>query len=404
MLENCVNQVVFSYITLRMSTNRTMHAGSWTKLTLTELKDLCAACGFSVEGNKEELVERLHTYFDKRKDKGPEEEEIVDVDSDDDGGGENELDEDSQEADNRIREKFATHFQGKEKVSSVPVDVFLTALSSIERKMDKSFSALYREIEEGNLLEEAWPKVIRTLLDSVKKEVVSMHDEVKSRAVTLRLADDRGWGAALQIVGSRDKMMEKYKDRIPVIGQAVYHSHPYARSYNSKFRKYQYKRKRASPSSHPGRNKRYSNKGGAGEMQAQVIIPEDKIIEIRQLMLELVGKEKISAHKLASVVEKIQSLNRAFAYAKRVFQEGRALEEPKLAVPGSKSGLVSKLLVRVQALSRKSVSNDWNRRLDKAWDIYKDYCEMMSLVALPTETDILLSFLVWLNLIHFFSG
>ncbi|CAG8495285.1 5340_t:CDS:2 [Dentiscutata heterogama] len=259
-----------------MSTNRTMHAGSWTKLTLTELKDLCAACGFSVEGNKEELGERLHAYFDKRKDKGPEAQskgsskgqeqgpavtgdrtgEVVDVDSDDDGGGEDELDEDSQEADNRIREEFATRFRGKEKVSSVPVDVFLTALSSIERKMDKSFSALYREIEEGDSLEEAWPKVklskprdqyeydflakigrrldkvIRMLPDSVKKEVVSVRDEVESRAVTLRLADDRGWGAALQIVGSSDKMMEKYKDRIPVIGQAVYHSRPYARGYN----------------------------------------------------------------------------------------------------------------------------------------------------------------------------
>ena len=55
-----------------MSTNRTMHAGSWTKLTLTELKDLCAACGLSVEGNKEELGERLLAYFEKRKDKGPE--------------------------------------------------------------------------------------------------------------------------------------------------------------------------------------------------------------------------------------------------------------------------------------------------------------------------------------------
>ncbi|CAG8628319.1 12678_t:CDS:1, partial [Dentiscutata heterogama] len=43
---------------------------------------------------------------------------------------------------------------------------------------------------------------------------------------------------------------------------------------------------------------------------------------------------------------------------KRVFWEGRVLEEPKLAVPGSKSKLVSKLLVRAQALSRKSVSNN----------------------------------------------
>ncbi|RIB23022.1 hypothetical protein C2G38_915836 [Gigaspora rosea] len=237
-----------------MSTNRTMHAGSWSKLTLMELKDLCAACGLSVEGNKEELGERLHAYFDKRKDIGPEVRrskgqeqgstdtgdktgEAVDVDLDADGGGdfEDKLDEDSQEADNGIREEFATRFRGKEKVSSVPVDVFLTALSSIKRKMDKSFLALYKEIEEGDLLEEAWPKVklskprdqyeydflakigrrldkvIRMLPDSVKKEAVSVRNEVESRAVTLRLADDRGWGAALQIVGSSDKMMESTK-------------------------------------------------------------------------------------------------------------------------------------------------------------------------------------------------
>ncbi|CAG8669574.1 12415_t:CDS:2 [Dentiscutata heterogama] len=193
-----------------MSTNRMMHAGSWTKLILMELKDLYAACGLSVEGNKKELGERLHAYFDKRKDNDPKAQskesskgqkqgliitrdrmgEVVDMDSDDDG---------------------------KEKVSSVPVDVFLTALSSIERKIDKSFSALYREIEEEDSLEEAWPKVklsklhdqyeydflakigrhldkvIRMLPDSVKKEVVSMHDEVESRAITLRLADDRDW-------------------------------------------------------------------------------------------------------------------------------------------------------------------------------------------------------------------
>ncbi|CAG8857075.1 4522_t:CDS:1, partial [Gigaspora margarita] len=82
----------------------------------------------------------------------------------------------------------------------------------------------------------------------------------------------------------------------------------------------------------------------------------------------------------------------------------RAMEEPELAVPGSKSGLVGKLLVRAQALSRKSVSNDWNRRLDKAWDIYKGYCEVMNLEALPSEADTLVSFLVWLDLAHSFSG
>ena len=97
-----------------------------------------------------------------------------------DGGGEfeDELDEDSQEADNRVREEFATRFRGKEKVSSVPVDVFLTALSSIERKMKKSFSALYREIEEGDLLEEAWPTTLSNgLRDNVARSSAARPSE-----------------------------------------------------------------------------------------------------------------------------------------------------------------------------------------------------------------------------------
>ena len=83
---------------------------------------------------------------------------------------------------------------------------------------------------------------------------------------------------------------------------------------------------------------------------------------------------------------------------------GGTVEEPKLAVPSSKSSLVSKLLMRAQSLSRKSVSEDWNRRLNKAWNVYKGYCEIMRLTALPAEVDILVSFLVWLDLTHFFSG
>ncbi|CAG8717023.1 15135_t:CDS:2 [Dentiscutata erythropus] len=219
-----------------MSVNHSMHAGSWTKLTLTELKNLCAACGLFIEGNKEELGEKLHAYFDKRKDKGPKAQlkrsnrgqepgprnaynrtgEVVDVDLDKDRGGEfeNDLDEDFQEADNRIREEFAACFRGKEKVKSVLVDVFLTALSSIERKMNRNFFALYREIEDED---KAWPKV---LPESNKKEIAGMREEVESRAVTLRLADNRGWGTVLQIVGSNNKMIEKYKDRISLFSQS----------------------------------------------------------------------------------------------------------------------------------------------------------------------------------------
>ncbi|CAG8590160.1 4326_t:CDS:2 [Dentiscutata erythropus] len=219
-----------------MSTNRSMNAGSWTKLTLTELKDLCTACGLSVEGNKEVLGERLQAYFDKRKDKGPEAKlkennkgqesgagdprdktgEAVDVDLDTDGGGnfKDDLDEESQEADNGIREEFEACFKRKEKVKLVPVNIFLTALSSIKRKMDRSFSVLYREIKDRNELDKyeyefltkigrRLDKAIRILLDSTRKEFVGVHDEVEAKAVTLRLADNKEWSTALQIVGTR---------------------------------------------------------------------------------------------------------------------------------------------------------------------------------------------------------
>ncbi|CAG8656091.1 15811_t:CDS:2 [Dentiscutata erythropus] len=159
--------------------------------------------------------------------------EVVDVDLDKDGGGkfENDLDEDSQKEDNRIREEFVACFRGKKKVKSVPVDVFLTALSSIKKKMDRNFSALYREIEDGDRPYEQYEydflakigkyldKAIRVLPEYNRKEIVGVHEEVESRAVTLRLADNKGWGTALQIVGSNDKIMEKYKDRILLFSQ-----------------------------------------------------------------------------------------------------------------------------------------------------------------------------------------
>ncbi|CAG8746018.1 11132_t:CDS:2 [Dentiscutata erythropus] len=211
-----------------MSANCSMHAGSWTKLTLTELKDLCAACGLSVEGDKEELEQEPGPRnADDRTG------EVVDVDLDEDGGGEfeDDLNEDSQEADNRIREEFAAYFRGKEKV---------------------------KEIEDGDGLDEAWPKVklsrphdqheydflakigrrldkaIRILPESNRKEFVGVREEVESRAVTLRLADNRGWGTALQIVESNDKMMEKYKDCIPLFSQAGQSSCLYEWGYRRK--------------------------------------------------------------------------------------------------------------------------------------------------------------------------
>ncbi|CAG8743581.1 25538_t:CDS:2, partial [Racocetra persica] len=32
-----------------------------------------------------------------------------------------------------------------------------------------------------------------------------------------------------------------------------------------------------------------------------------------------------------------------------------------------------------------TVSNSWNKWLDKAWDVYRDFCEVMDLRVLPSE-------------------
>ncbi|CAG8689567.1 21238_t:CDS:1 [Cetraspora pellucida] len=74
------------------------------------------------------------------------------------------------------------------------------------------------------------------------------------------------------------------------------------------------------------------------------------------------------------------------------------MEKPELAVCGSKNRLVKILLTKAQALSRKAVSDSWNKQLDKAWDVYRDFYEVMNLKALPSEVDTLVSFIVWLDL------
>ncbi|CAG8744822.1 12880_t:CDS:2 [Gigaspora margarita] len=43
------------------------------------------------------------------------------------------------------------------------------------------------------------------------------------------------------------------------------------------------------------------------------------------------------------------------------------------------------------------------RRLDKAWELFKNFCKLMSLIPLPSEVDTLVSFMVWLDLTHSFS-
>ncbi|RIB16228.1 hypothetical protein C2G38_2038730 [Gigaspora rosea] len=139
------------------------------------------ACNLSDKASKEELSERLHAYFEKRKGKQPstfvkktvsetnsdnknpkmdtgidygddfDAEGFVDLEGDD-------IDVELQEADGKIREKFAARFPGKRKVESVPVNIFLSTLSNLEKKLNKSFSALNSEIEEREALDAAWLK------------------------------------------------------------------------------------------------------------------------------------------------------------------------------------------------------------------------------------------------------
>ncbi|RIB13402.1 hypothetical protein C2G38_2325923 [Gigaspora rosea] len=125
------------------------------------------------------------------------------------------IDAESQETDGKIREEFAARFLGKGKVESVPVDIFLSGLGNLEKKLDKSFTALHNEIEEGEVLDATWPKVrllkprdqheydfltkvgrcldraIRMLSSSPRKDFVDIRDEVEARAITLRLAKNK---------------------------------------------------------------------------------------------------------------------------------------------------------------------------------------------------------------------
>ncbi|CAG8520863.1 34490_t:CDS:2 [Racocetra persica] len=185
---------------------------SWNKLTLAELKELCLTCGLTSGGNKEELGERLHAYFEKRKGKQPDSEFVA---------GEMSHDPyiDTEGADDNIRDTLAARFQGQEQgchPEVMPADMFLSALRNLENKMDKNFSALHKEIEESDLLSEAWPavklakardqheydflskmgrrldKAIKLLPSNLKKDFICIRDDMESRAVMLRLANKKG--------------------------------------------------------------------------------------------------------------------------------------------------------------------------------------------------------------------
>ncbi|CAG8488705.1 26242_t:CDS:2, partial [Racocetra persica] len=115
----------------------------------------------------------------------------------------------SQEADNRIKDKLVGHSRGREKAEQITVDIFLLAMSKIEMKMERNFSALHREIEECDLLNKAWPKVslskphdqheydflakigkhldkaIKVVPTANKKDFDGVRDEIEARTATL---------------------------------------------------------------------------------------------------------------------------------------------------------------------------------------------------------------------------
>ncbi|CAG8773129.1 13165_t:CDS:2, partial [Dentiscutata erythropus] len=343
----------------------TMSVVSWTKLTLNELKDLCTSCGLSTGGNKEELSERLHVFFEKRMGKLPNtslgrsndvmrnerDGGIITEERDTDLAGDD-LDATSQEADNAFRDVLAAHFQKKEKIEFVLVDIFLSALGSIEKKMDKSFSALHQEIEEGDLLDEKWPKVSL-------KEFAGVRDDVETRAVMLRLANNRGWSAALQIVGNNDKMMEKYKERIPLVASTL--------------------RKESLLRGIKERTKGFIPFVAKKDIALQVVRGQ-----LPASTVEVLATLSQAAHP--QVQEPLQSPKMKFDHTRALI-----LEEPIINVN------------RARALKRGAVSNNWNQRLDKTWELFKNYCKIMSLIPLPSEVDNLASFIVWLDLTHSFA-
>ncbi|CAG8551042.1 7540_t:CDS:2, partial [Racocetra persica] len=214
---------------------------SWSKLTLNELKDLCMSCGLSSVRNKEDLSDRLQAYFGKNKGKatdksGVEDEEdlddIIEVprfdanerDWNDERDADLEVDDVraySQEADNRIKDELVGRSRGREKAEQITVDMFLSAMGKIEMKIERNFSALYREIEECDLLDETWPKVsLSKPCDQHEYDFLAKIGKRLDKAIKVVPTVIKKDLNTLQIVGSNDKMIEKYKDRIPLFSQS----------------------------------------------------------------------------------------------------------------------------------------------------------------------------------------
>ncbi|CAG8652820.1 5089_t:CDS:2, partial [Dentiscutata heterogama] len=266
--------------------------------------------------------------------------------------------------------------------------------------MDKSFFALHQEIEEGDLLDEVWPKVkltkardqheydflaktgrsldktIKGLQVPFRKEFARVRDDIETRAEMLRLADNRGWSAALQIVGNNNKMMEKYKKHIPLVASVAQFS---GWNYNRGFVATNIREK--------------------GFLLLYQVLRKESLIrkineEIRGFISFVAERDivlQVTRERLpASTVEVLATLPLV------AHPQALVLEEP---INIAKLTFQDFVVGRMQG----AVSDNWNHRLDKAWELFKNYCKVMSLVPLPSEVDTLVSFIVWLDLTQSFA-
>ncbi|CAG8592599.1 34878_t:CDS:2, partial [Racocetra persica] len=272
-------------------------------------------------------------------------------------------------------EECSQHITGREKqrteeMDAISVNAFLSALNKIERKMDHNFEVLQnqrsKETEQENQLDEAWPKIrlnkprdqheydfligvgkrldiaITRLLEHDRKELVMVRDDIEAPAVTLRLANDRGWKVALQVVGGNDRMMEKYKDQI----------------------------------------------GTATKMSSA---------ESRPPMVDQRGERVIFPFVTEKPIGKVIHQG----WSRVTTAEESATSPPttdSMNIPPPWISFEMGLSEEAQKLVRSTCSENWNSRLDKAWKTYADFCRITKQCAVPSSEESLLSCLIWLDL------
>ncbi|CAG8541491.1 9545_t:CDS:2, partial [Cetraspora pellucida] len=410
---------------------------SWNKLTLAELKELCLTCGLTSGGNKKELGERLHAFFEKRKGKQPDSEFVAgemshDPYIDTEGAGNEfsncgdrvferegiaDLEEDcvelnSQFADDNIRDTLAAGFQRQEQRCHP------------------------EEIEEGDLLNEAWPTVKLTkardqheydfLSKMGDKDFICIRDDMESRAVMLRLANEKGWKTALQIVGNNDKMMEKGREM-------GFMTLPHHQTLTTKVPLGKIERevkgytpfeveKTLSPQIVPGESPvltvevlAISQQTALQQMRSPSPEPKRKIDYTQPQAMGLVeikssetgnppvGLCGVVADTNAYTSRPVSASTSTNNIHKGSVRSSRTIEKPRVVFSSNKSKLVSKLLVKAQSLFSKAFSRGWNNCLDKAWSIFLSFCKITKQKALPSSVNTLVSCLIWLDLTHAFA-